>query len=177
MLARRRWKKGFNAGGGPSYKDTFFTNPQFHIQIPKTGGNKLHVVVSVTQMYSTNPLLSSSNHDSHDSQLQNIGFCVYEVPPHTFRLTQAFVTNNAPLDITAFTPTRESVTFFTLPPGDFIIVPSTEKPHCETKFLLRLFTDETTNIWEVNDDNIIFTDLQIPKVIENAVQVRLNYII
>lgn len=164
-MARRKWKKGFNAGGGPSHRDTFFTNPQFHIHIPKSGPNKLHVVVSVTQLYSTNI-------ETQDLNLKNIGFCVYEVPPNTIRLTQQFVANNAPLDVTDFTATRESVTFFTLPPGDFVIVPSTDKPHLETKFLLRLFTDETTHIWEVNDDNIIFAvESQIPKVVEKIIQV------
>jgi len=50
-------------------------------------------------------------------------------------------------------------------------VPSTDKPNQETKFLLRLFTDESTNIWEVNDDNIIFAlDSQIPKIVESIAQ-------
>ncbi|CAG2168962.1 unnamed protein product, partial [Oppiella nova] len=164
VLARRKWKKGFNAGGSPSHKETFHTNPQFHVHIPKSGPNKLHVVVSVTQLYETNTELQ-------DYSLQSIGFCVFEVPPNTIRLSHAFVSNNAPLDITDFTTTRESVTFFTLPAGDFIIVPSTDKPNQETKFLLRLFTDESTNIWEVNDDNIIFAlDSQIPKIVESIAQ-------
>ena len=34
------------------------------------------------------------------------------------------------------------MTFFTLPPGDFIVVPQTAQPHCDGKFLLRIFTDE-----------------------------------
>ena len=51
---------------------------------------------------------------------------------------------------------REVVTFFTLPPGDYVVVPQTGAPHCEGKFLLRIFTDEHSNIWEVNEDNMIF---------------------
>ena len=50
-------------------------------------------------------------------------------------------------------------------------MPSIEKPHCETKFLLRILTDEPSTIWEVNDDNLIFTDISIPKVIESTGQV------
>uniref|UniRef100_T1KNX4 Calpain catalytic domain-containing protein n=1 Tax=Tetranychus urticae TaxID=32264 RepID=T1KNX4_TETUR len=214
VLARRRWRYGFNAGGSPEYKDTFSTNPQFHIHIPKNGLNKCHVVVSVTQNYlpigltvsATHPFTKSElqphhlhhahhHHPYHYQQNQQlsssfptsspfisqrnqgppinlypIGFCVYEVPPGMKRLTSGFIAAHRPLDVTAFTCTRETVTFFTLPPGDFIIVPSTEKPHCETKFLLRILTDEPSTIWEVNDDNVIFTDISIPKVIENTGQ-------
>jgi calpain len=42
---------------------------------------------------------------------------------------------------------REVVTFFTLPPGDYVVVPQTGIAHCEGKFLLRIFTDEHSNIW------------------------------
>ena len=166
VLARRRWRNGFNAGGSPEHKETFATNPQFHIHIPKNGINKCHVVVSVTQFYVTNEHPSETHY-----MLHNIGFSIYEVPPTLKRLTTLFVANHRPLDVTAFTSTRETVTFFTLPPGDFIIVPSIEKPHCETKFLLRILTDEPSTIWEVNDDNLIFTDISIPKVIESTGQV------
>ena len=166
VLARRRWRNGFNAGGSPEHKETFATNPQFHIHISKNGITKCHVVVSVTQFYITNEHPSESHF-----MLHNIGFSVYEVPPSLKRLTPLFIANHRPLDVTAFTSTRETVTFFTLPPGDFIIVPSVEKPHCETKFLLRILTDELSTIWEVNDDNLIFTDISIPKVIENTGQV------
>ncbi|RWS16665.1 Calpain-1 catalytic subunit-like protein [Dinothrombium tinctorium] len=162
VLARRRWRKGFNAGGAPNYKDTFTTNPQFHIHIPKNDSNKCHVVVSVTQSYET-----TSCQQLVAKELHAIGFCVYEIPSAMKRLTQTFVTSHRPLDVTAFTSTRETVTFFTLPPGDFIIVPSTEKPNLETKFLLRILTDEPSTIWEVNEDNIIFPDVSIPKVVEN----------
>ncbi|XP_074598545.1 calpain-9-like isoform X2 [Brevipalpus obovatus] len=219
VLARRRWRYGFNSGGSPDHRETFATNPQFHIHIARNGLNKCHVVVSVTQFYTTNPVAINSppllanvmdNHQSnggsrssgsggagglgglsgpggcvggngnssrddrqsaaHQHHLHHIGFCVYEVPPGMKRLTRAFVTAHRPLDVTAFTATRETVTFFTLPPGDFIIVPSTDKPHCETKFLLRILTDEPSTIWEVNDDNSLCADISIPRLIENTSQ-------
>lgn len=54
-----------------------------------------------------------------------------------------------PLDVTNHSVAREVVTFFTLPPGDFIVVPQTNVPDCDGKFLLRIFTDEQSNIWWV----------------------------
>lgn len=52
-----------------------------------------------------------------------------------------------PLDVTNHSVAREVVTFFTLPPGDYVVVPQTGVAHCEGKFLLRIFTDEHSNIW------------------------------
>ncbi|XP_023211532.1 calpain-11-like, partial [Centruroides sculpturatus] len=81
------------------------------------------------------------------------------VPTNMSRLTTQFIYSHHPLDITIHSPARETVTFFTLPPGDFIIMPCTNSPNCETKFLLRILMDEHCTIWEVNDDNIIYRDL------------------
>ncbi|VVC41431.1 Hypothetical protein CINCED_3A010990 [Cinara cedri] len=153
VLARRRWRSGYNAGGGPGYPETTAMNPQFHIGIPRTSGNKCHVVVSVVQQYETDPEAKGAR------PLFAIGFAVYEVPHSTSRLTPQFVTQQQPLDVTNHSVAREVVTFFTLPPGDYIVVPQTNVPNCDAKFLLRILTDEQSNIWEVNDDNMVFKNI------------------
>ena len=56
----------------------------------------------------------------------------------------------SPLDVTNHSVAREVVTFFTLPPGDYIVVPQTNVPNCDGKFLLRILTDEQSNIWQVS---------------------------
>ncbi|XP_068083720.1 calpain-9 [Anabrus simplex] len=154
VLARRRWRSGYNAGGGPNYTDTTAMNPQFHIQIPRTSTNKCHVVVSVTQFYETHPLENKKK-----KPLYAIGFAVYEVPYNMPRLTPHFVAEQKPLDVTNHSVAREVVTFFTLPPGDYIVVPQTNIPNCDGKFLLRILTDEQSNIWEVNEDNMVFRNI------------------
>ena len=55
-----------------------------------------------------------------------------------------------PLDVTNHSVAREVVTFFTLPPGEYIVMPQTNVPNCDGKFLLRILTDEQSNIWSVN---------------------------
>ncbi|KAI4456929.1 calpain [Holotrichia oblita] len=107
VLARRRWRSGYNAGGGPTY----------------------------------------------------IGFAVYEVPHSMARLTPHFVTEQKPLDVTNHSVAREVVTFFTLPPGDYIVVPQTNVPNLDGKFLLRILTDEQSNIWEVNEENMVIRNI------------------
>jgi len=61
--------------------------------------------------------------------------------------------------VTNHSVAREVVTFFTLPPGDYIVVPQTNVPNCDGKFLLRILTDEQSNIWEVNEDNVLFRNV------------------
>ena len=63
------------------------------------------------------------------------------------------------MDVTNHSVAREVVTFFTLPPGDYIVVPQTNVPNCDGKFLLRILTDEQSNIWEVNEDNMLFRNV------------------
>lgn len=59
----------------------------------------------------------------------------------------SIVSLQKPLDVTNHSVAREVVTFFTLPPGDYIVVPQTNVPNLDGKFLLRIFTDEQSNIW------------------------------
>lgn len=74
---------------------------------------------------------------------------MFQVPPNVSRINTHFVHTHQPLDVVIHAPIREAVIFFTLPPGDFVIIPFTVQPNCETKFLLRIFTDEVSNIWWV----------------------------
>lgn len=158
VIARRRWRTGYNAGGGPDHIETVTSNPQFRVQIPHSGLPKCHVVVSVMQFY--DPLSNSSDRKIR-LPLHPIGFAVYEVPFSAARLTAAFAAQNAPLDVTNHCAARETVTFFTLRPGDYVVIPCTKNPDCETKFILRIFTDEQSTIWEVNDDNLILQNIPI----------------
>jgi hypothetical protein len=77
------------------------------------------------------------------------------------RLTPLYVAEHQPLDVTNHSVAREVVTFFTLPPGDYIVVPQTAVPNCDGKFLLRILTDEQSNIWEVNEDNVLFRNVLV----------------
>nr|CAD7462333.1 unnamed protein product [Timema tahoe] len=169
VLARRRWRSGYNAGGGPGYTDTTATNPQFHIQIPRASSNKCHVVVSVTQYYETHPVETKKK-----KALYAIGFAVYEIPHSMARVTPHFVTDQKPLDVTNHSVAREVVTFFTLPPGDYIVLPQTNVPNCDGKFLLRILTDEQSNIWEVNEDNMVFRNITSEFLEEAPLLIKTN---
>ena len=70
-------------------------------------------------------------------------------PPHL--ITDKQHTFQKPLDVTNHSVAREVVTFFTLPPGEYIVMPQTNVPNCDGKFLLRILTDEQSNIWSVDN--------------------------
>ncbi|XP_059045784.1 calpain-1 catalytic subunit-like [Achroia grisella] len=150
VLARRRWRAGYNAGGPPSCRDTTGTNPRFHVQIPRAeagGARKCHVVVSVTQQYAPAA-----------RRLHAVGFAVYELPAAAAPRPGSPLGLRA-LDVTHESRAREVVTFFTLPPGQYLVVPHTRRPHTDAAFLLRILTDQHTDVWEVNEDNMIIRDI------------------
>ncbi|CAH2092507.1 unnamed protein product [Euphydryas editha] len=143
VLARRRWRCGYNAGGPPRCRATAHTNPQFHVQVPRSDAGKCHVVVSVTQQYAVGA--------GARERLHGIGFAVYELPPgaapRRAALAAAALPDLRALDVTHESRAREVVTFFTLPAGQYLVVPYTHRPHVEAAFLLRILTDDHTDIW------------------------------
>ncbi|XP_045451558.1 calpain-2 catalytic subunit-like [Melitaea cinxia] len=155
VLARRRWRCGYNAGGPPRCRATAHANPQFHVQVPRSDAGKCHVVVSVTQQYAVGA--------GRRERLHGIGFAVYELPPgaapHRAALAAAALPALRALDVTHESRAREVVTFFTLPAGQYLVMPHTHRPHVEAAFLLRILTDDHTDVWEVNDDNVIIRDI------------------
>ncbi|XP_060804911.1 calpain-9 isoform X2 [Amyelois transitella] len=142
VLARRRWRRGYNAGG-PSDAPTARANPHFHVQV--TGSRKCHVVVAVSQQY----------WPERARRLHAVGFAVYELPPGAAPRDRA----RAPLDVTHECRAREVATFFTLPAGRYVVVPHTRPAHTDAAFLLRILTDESSAVWELNDDNALLRDL------------------
>lgn len=146
-------------------------NPQFRIHIPRHCSPKCHVVISLTQKYDSHIKYSSSN--KAVNQLHPIGFAIYDVimslnisirksrpldfflsigwgslqvPNHISRVSHIYMASNKPLDVTSLSTSRETVTFFTLPAGDFIVMPFTKSPNTDASFILRILTDEVINI-------------------------------
>lgn len=74
------------------------------------------------------------------------------------RVTPQFVSEQMPLDFAPMQNVREVVTFFALPPGDFVVLPHSTQ-HREGKFLVRILADQHADVWEVNEDNVVIQNI------------------
>ncbi|XP_065144726.1 calpain-1 catalytic subunit [Paramisgurnus dabryanus] len=133
-----RWVTGSTAGGYMNYKDTFCTNPQFWLtvgEMDKTsedGHN--NVLVSLIQ--------KPDKRNRRSVSIHAIGFSVFEIPPEMRsegRLGSSFFHNRTPVETSGdFQNVRQVMKFFRLEPGQYLIVPSTNKPNNNAEFFLSI---------------------------------------
>uniref|UniRef100_A0A182Y1U9 Uncharacterized protein n=1 Tax=Anopheles stephensi TaxID=30069 RepID=A0A182Y1U9_ANOST len=165
-LAVRQWRAGFNAGGPHKFIETTATNPQFRIRVPPGHPSKAHVVVAVAQKYEC--------YRSRNYEDEEIGFTIYEVPPGMQRVTPQYVSEQMPLDFAPLSNLREIATFFALPAGDFVVMPHAAQ-HREGRFLLRIFADQHTDVWEVNEENLVIHNIAAEFCDERTIDARILY--
>jgi len=82
-----------------------------------------------------------------------IGFCIYKIddPSAVGTLDINFFKYNASVAKTAFTNMREVCSRFKLPPGNYVIIPSTFKANQEGDFILRIFSEKAIQSSELDE--------------------------
>ncbi|TRY86943.1 hypothetical protein DNTS_002871 [Danionella cerebrum] len=135
------WEAGKNAGGCLNSKETFWTNPQFRVRVEaldkecSSGVCPENIMVSLLQ-----------NQESRfRSQANNraIGFSVFPLPSEMKddKLPAKFFSRTRPVETSeSFTNSRHVMKFFTLDPGQYLIVPSTFEPNESAKFMLTVYS-------------------------------------
>jgi calpain len=129
-----------SAGGCRNFIDTFPNNPQYGTYLSLNHGSiendgKCTVITAVLQKFRRE--LRSQGLESLP-----IGFAVYELGSYgaSGRQNRTFFEQNKPV---AKNPTfinlREVTARFRLPPGNYLIVPSTYEPNEDAEFLLRVY--------------------------------------
>ncbi|VIO92639.1 Hypothetical thiol protease C06G4.2 in chromosome III, putative [Brugia malayi] len=133
------WIANETAGGCRNYIRTFATNPQYRIQVtdsdPYDDDNLCTVIIAVLQKY---------RREMKHMGIENlpIGFAVYDVGSYNGRLTREyFQQHKSCARSAAFINLREITGRFRIPPGNYVIVPSTFEPNEEAEFMLRVYTN------------------------------------
>lgn len=146
------WVPGVSAGGCLNNPTTFHTNPQYVMNLNEADKNddKCSVVIALLQKHRR-----SRRHVGLD--LLGIGFQVYQLkdsdlakkpqPLNFFKYTK--VAAKYPVYINM----REVSCRFKLPPGNFLIIPSTFAPNEDGEFMIRVFSEKTNTLKE-NDETI-----------------------
>ncbi|KAK2817504.1 hypothetical protein Q5P01_025695 [Channa striata] len=152
------WIRGSTAGGCRNYIDTFWTNPQFKLELKETDDNHHLCTVVVALMQKNRRRLRKEGLD-----LETIGFTVYEAPDDEDHTAKDFFRYNASKARSkTYINMREVSERFTLPPGKYLVVPTTFQPHQEADFLIRIFSEKKAAALEMG--STVDADLPPPPV-------------
>ncbi|XP_069773344.1 calpain-3 [Narcine bancroftii] len=155
-----RWVRGCSAGGCRNYPDTFWTNPQYRLKLFEEDDDPDDNEVLCTFLVA---LMQKNRRKERKGgvNFHTIGFSIYEVPKEMQGNKQ-----HLPKDFFLYQPSkcktqsyinlREISQRFRLPPGEYVIVPSTFQPHQEGEFVLRVFSEKQSMSEET--ENQIVTD-------------------
>uniref|UniRef100_A0A8C5BPD4 Calpain-2 catalytic subunit n=1 Tax=Gadus morhua TaxID=8049 RepID=A0A8C5BPD4_GADMO len=137
------WRRGSTAGGCRNYPHTFWTNPQFVIKLdeedddPEDGEEGCSMVVGLIQK--NRRKLRKVGEDMH-----TMGFAIYEFSgQRNIHLNKNFFLRHAAAARSeTFVNLREVCTRFLMPPGEYLILPSTFEPNQNGDFCVRVFSEK-----------------------------------
>ncbi|XP_045905313.1 calpain-9 [Micropterus dolomieu] len=140
------WIRGSTAGGCRNFIDTFWTNPQFKLQLVDTdddNDNLCSVVIALMQK-------NRRKLRKEGLDMETIGFAVYEAPDDEDHQGKDFFRYQASKARSkTYINVREVSERFTLPPGKYLLVPTTFQPHKEADFLIRIFSEKKADALEM----------------------------
>uniref|UniRef100_A0A8D0CN29 Calpain-3 n=1 Tax=Sander lucioperca TaxID=283035 RepID=A0A8D0CN29_SANLU len=132
-----RWVRGSSAGGCRNFPHTFWTNPQYRLKLyeedddPEDGQATCTVVVALMQ--------KGRRMQRHQgAKFLTIGFSIYEMCGQDQHLQKDFFLYTASkAKCKTYINLREVTERFQLPPGEYVIIPTTFEAHQEGEFILR----------------------------------------
>uniref|UniRef100_A0A8C7LEK6 Calpain-2 catalytic subunit n=1 Tax=Oncorhynchus kisutch TaxID=8019 RepID=A0A8C7LEK6_ONCKI len=131
------WRKGSTAGGCRNFPDSFWQNPQFVIKLDEEDDDPDDDEAGCTFLVG---LIQKNRRRMRKSgeDMQTIGFSIYELHNH-FRSTITFIN------------LREVCERFCLPPGEYLIIPSTFQPNNNGDFCVRVFSEKQAEFQDLDD--------------------------
>ncbi|GFO35633.1 calpain-a-like [Plakobranchus ocellatus] len=135
------WVRGCSAGGCRNFPISFHTNPQYRMTLTdpddEDDEDTCGIVIALMQK-------NRRNMKKEGKQNLTIGFSIYKLEdPNTGPLDREYFNYHASTARSpSFINSREIIGRFKLPPGSYVVVPSTFNPNLEADFLLRIFTEK-----------------------------------
>uniref|UniRef100_A0A3P9L0B4 Calpain-3 n=1 Tax=Oryzias latipes TaxID=8090 RepID=A0A3P9L0B4_ORYLA len=131
-----RWVRGSSAGGCRNFPDTFWTNPQYRLRLYEEDDPEEEQVLCTVVVALMQKGRRMQRHAG--AKFLTIGFSIYELQGQNQHLQKDFFLYNASkAKCKAYINLREVTERFRLPPGEYVILPTTFKAHEEGEFLLR----------------------------------------
>lgn len=150
------WVRGSTAGGCRNFLDTFWTNPQIKLSLTERDEGQEGCTFLAALMQKDRRRLKRFG-----ANMLTIGYAIYQCPDKDGHLNRDFFRYHASLARSkTFINLREVSGRFQLPPGDYIVIPSTFEPHQEADFCLRIFSEKRAVTQDL-DENI---DIDLPEL-------------
>ncbi|XP_036133468.1 calpain-9 isoform X2 [Molossus molossus] len=132
------WVRGSTAGGCRNFLDTFWTNPQIKLSLTEKDEGQEACTLLVALMQKDRRKLKRFG-----ANVLTIGYAIYQCPGREEHLNKDFFRYHASQARSkTFVNLREVSDRFRLPPGEYILIPSTFEPHQEADFCLRIFSEK-----------------------------------
>uniref|UniRef100_A0A0A1XHT6 Calpain-B n=1 Tax=Zeugodacus cucurbitae TaxID=28588 RepID=A0A0A1XHT6_ZEUCU len=153
------WLSGVTAGGCRNFLETFWHNPQYVITLTDPDEDdddgKCTVIVALMQK-------NRRSKRNRGMECLTIGFAIYHLTDRDMETRPQglnfFKYRASVARSPHFINTREVCARFKLPPGNYLIVPSTFDPNEEGEYIIRVFS-ETANVMDENDDSVGYCEV------------------
>lgn len=152
------WRRRVNAGGCRNYLETFWTNPQYRVQVidADEDDDENMGTLLVALMQKGRRKLRKEGAD-----LLTIGYAIYKIDDNSDKpLDMRFFKYHASIAKSpAFINMREVCGRHKLEPGHYCIIPSTFEPNQEGDYLVRVYSEKPAALAELDEETGI-SDIQ-----------------
>nr|XP_051677347.1 calpain-8 [Oryctolagus cuniculus] len=158
VLFNGRWTRGSTAGGCQNYPATYWTNPQFKIHLDEADEDQEESAGEPCCTVLLGLMQKNRRRQKRMGQgMLSIGYAVYQVPKELERHTDVhlgrdfFLGHQPSARSGTFINLREVCSRTRLPPGEYLVVPSTFEPFKDGEFCLRVFSEKKAKALEIGD--------------------------